>query len=157
MALPTSFAFPLSAAVSTAPGMRARFAQGPLAPPDFANTLDRAEAQLDGTLIDPLTGAPYVNEAISSQDNPDGAFNVSKINWSVEAGTGTERGSFQAPTYPDEVFPGTTHANNFAAEILTYLELQPGRYYMGVNSDDGFAVFAGENARDMFAACSGPF
>ncbi len=155
-ALPTAFSFPLSAAVNTAPGMRARFAQGPASPPDLANTLDRAEAQLDGTLIDPLSGQPYLNEAISSQDNPDGSFNVSKINWSVEAG-GIERGSFQAPTYPDEPFPGTTHANNFAAEILTYLELQPGRYYMGVNSDDGFAVFAGENARDMFAPVLGRF
>jgi hypothetical protein len=156
-ALPTSFAFPIAAAVPTSSGMRARFAQGPVSPPDLANTLARAEAQLAGTLIDPNTGQPYFNEAISSQDNPDGSFNVSKINWSVEAGLGVERGSFQAPTNPDEPFPGTTHANNFAVELITYLELQPGRYYMGVNSDDGFAVFAGENARDMFAPVLGRF
>ena len=156
VALPTTFAFPTSAAVPASAGMRARIVQGPVTP-IFANTEARAESQLAGTLINPDTGAPYDNEAQPSTDNPDGSYNIDIVNWSVEAG-GTERGSFQAPNFPDVMIPGIVNHNfNVAAEILTYLELQPGRYYMGVNSDDGFAVYAGPNARDLFAIDLGRF
>jgi hypothetical protein len=156
VSLPASFAYPTSAAVSTAAGMRARIVQATSAP-TLPNTSDRAEQQLAGTLIDPITGAPFINEATESTDNPDGSYNVDYLNWSVEAGQALERGNFRDPTFPDQPFPGLAHNNNVAIEVLTYLELAPGRYYMGVNSDDGFVVYAGPNARDLFAMDLGRF
>ncbi|HEX7859295.1 MAG TPA: Ig-like domain-containing protein [Verrucomicrobiae bacterium] len=154
VALPTSFAFPVSAA--GADGMRMRIVQGPSAPV-FANTEARAVSQLAGTFIDPGTLEPAFNEATPSTDNPDGSYNIETVNFSVESGLALERGNFRDPTHPDQPFPGTTHAINIAAEIVTYLELQPGRYYMGVNSDDGFAVYSGPNGRDLFAMNLGRF
>jgi hypothetical protein len=157
VALPTAYAFPVTNAAASASGMRAIVVQGPNLTPGLANTQARAEAQLAGTLIDTTTGEPYFNEATPSTDNPDGAYNVEIVNWSVQAESGTERGSFQAPTFPDQPFPGLAHTLNFAVEVLAFLELQPGRYYMGVNSDDGFAVYTGPNARDLFAMNLGRF
>ena len=155
VALPTSFAFPISAA--GADGMQMRIVQGPSSPV-FANTEARAISQLNGTLIDPNTTEPYPNEASLSTDNPDGSYNITNVNFSVEAGQALERGNFRDPTNPDQPFPGVVaHTFNIASEIVTYLELQPGRYYMGVNSDDGFAVYAGPNGRDLFAMNLGRF
>lgn len=155
--LSASFAYPSDSAVSTASGLRARIAQWYDAP-ILANTAERAEGQLAGTLIDPDTGEPYPNLATPSTDNPDGSYNQPIINWSVEAaGVGLERGNFQAPTFPDEPIPGVSHDFNIAAEVLTYLELAPGRYIMGVNSDDGFVVYSGVNARDLLAVSLGRF
>ncbi len=156
-ALSPSFAFPVGAAVAGAPGMRARLAQG-YDFPTLATSADRAEAQLASTLIDPTTGEPHPNFVPPSTDNPDGAYNQQVINWSVEAlGFGVERGSFQAPAFPDAAFPGISHSFNIAAEVVTYLELSPGRYLMGVNSDDGFAVYTGVHHRDALAVSLGRF
>jgi hypothetical protein len=148
--LPASFAYPTAAAVQSAGGIKALIVQA-TSSPTLPNTADRAEQQLAGTLIDPLTGFPHFNEAFPSTDNPDGAYNVDFLNWSVEAGLALERGNFRDPAFPDQPIPGLNHNNNIAVEALAYLELQPGRYYMGVNSDDGFVVYTGPNARDMFA------
>ncbi|MCX6902906.1 MAG: hypothetical protein NTW03_05415, partial [Verrucomicrobia bacterium] len=52
---------------------------------------------------------------------------------------------------PDKPFPGIPSATNpnvnppyatddFAFEMVTYVQLQPGLYRWGVNSDDGFRV-----------------
>lgn len=156
VAIPAAFAHPVSVASSIAAGLKFRIVQGPDVP-IFANTSDRAESQLAGTLIDPLTTEPYPNQATPSTDNSDGSYNVDTINFSVEAG-GTERGSFQSPNFPDQPFPGNLgHNFNLAAEAVAYLELAPGRYYMGVNSDDGFVVYTGPNARDLFALDLGRF
>lgn len=156
IALPATFAVPTSAVVTTASGMRMRIVQGPF-DPILANTEARALGQLAGTLIDPLTGEPYFNEATPSVDNPDGAHNIETVNFSVQSGLALEKGNFQDPTFPDQPFPGLAHNFNIAAEIVTYLELAPGRYYMGVNSDDGFAVYTGPNARDLFATNLGRY
>jgi hypothetical protein len=154
--LPAANAFPVSAAVASAPGFRARVAQAYDAPV-LANTYDRAEGQLAGTLIDPATGEPYPNLATPSTDNPDGSYNRDLVNWSVQADQSTERGSFQAPSYPDTPVPGLDHAFNYAIEVLTYLELAPGRYRMGVNSDDGFVVTTSVHPRDFLATVLGRF
>lgn len=154
-ALAESFAFPTDALTGAQPGFKARIVEGYSAP-TLANTAARAEQQLAGTLIDPATGEPFPNNATPSTDNPDGAYNQDLINWSVEAGI-IERGNFQAPEFPDQFIPGITQPNNLAAEILTYLELQPGRYLMGVNSDDGFVVSTGMNPKDLFAPVLGRF
>lgn len=155
-ALPAAFAFPAGTADASAPGMRARLSQT-WDTPTLPNTSARAEGQLAGTLIDPVTGEPYTELIIPSSDNPDGAYNQTLINWSVEAGFGVERGNFQAPESPDEPVPGISHNFNIAAEILAYLELTPGRHVMGVNSDDGFVVFSGFHFKDALAVDLGRF
>jgi hypothetical protein len=154
--LPAAFAYPAGSGVAAAPGFRARIVQA-YDTPILANTAARAESQLAGTLIDPNTLEPYPNLATPSEDNPDGSHNIQRINWSVQAGMELERGSFQAPAFPDEAFPGLAHNVNIAVEVLTYLELNPGRHVMGVNSDDGFAVFTGVDTRDLFAVSLGRF
>ncbi|MBL9135186.1 MAG: hypothetical protein JNK85_04930 [Verrucomicrobiales bacterium] len=154
--LPAANAFPVSAAVASASGFRARIAQSYDAPV-LANTSDRAEAQLAGTLIDPATSEPYPNLATPSADNADGSYNRDLVNWSVQAEQGAERGSFQAPSFPDAPVPGLTHNFNYVIEVITYLELAPGRYRMGVNSDDGFVVTAGVHPRDLLATGLGRF
>jgi hypothetical protein len=69
--------------------------------------------------------------------------------------------------YPDVQFPGLAgtaahpYVNNPSAsiDILTFLKFtSPGLYEMGVNSDDGFAVFEGlPNPKDRFATLLGQF
>lgn len=154
--LPPAFAYPVASAVASAPGFRARIVQGYDAP-ILVNSADRAEAQLAGTLIDPDAGEPYPNNATPSTDNPDGSYNQQIINWSVQAGQAAERGSFQAPDFPDEPVPGLAHNFNYAVEIVAYLELTPGRHRMGVNSDDGFVVTTGVHPRDLLAVSLGRF
>ncbi|HUS33929.1 MAG TPA: hypothetical protein VM680_01130, partial [Verrucomicrobiae bacterium] len=153
--LAESTAFSTDALTGALPGFKARVVEG-YGSPTLPNSIARAEQQLAGTLIDPGTGEPYPNNATPSTDNPDGAYNQDLINWNVEVGI-AERGNFQAPQFPDQPVPGATQANNLAAEVLTYLELQPGRYVMGVNSDDGFVVTTGANPKDIFAKVLGRF
>lgn len=154
--LSAAHAYPVSAAVASSSGFRARIVQAYDAP-ILVNTADRAEAQLAGTLIDPNTGEPYPNLATPSSDNPDGSYNREIVNWSVQAEQGAERGSFQAPNFPDLPVPGLSHNFNYTIEVLAYLELAPGRYRMGVNSDDGFVVSTGVHPRDRLAVVPGRF
>jgi hypothetical protein len=151
-ALPSSWAYPLDAAVTSAPGLRARVVQAHDGT-TLANSAERAEAQLAGALIDPATDLPHDNWATPSDDNPDGSYNQAYINWNVDAEEfGPEQGNFRAPEIPDQFVPGVVwHNLNIAAEVLTYLELTPGRYVMGVNSDDGFVVYSGVDHRDLLA------
>ena len=156
--LPAQFAYPLSAAKTDAPGFTARVTQF-YDPVVFANSEARAEAQLAGEMIDPSTGAPYVEYAIPG-GNPDGSYDQNLINWNIDAGGfGVEAGSFQAPTAPDEPIPGVTtdYVDNMAAEILTYLELPAGLHTMGVNSDDGFVVSTGVHHQDLIRRSLGRF
>jgi hypothetical protein len=156
LTLPPAFAYPTNEAVAAAPGMRARIVQA-FDYSVLANTAVRAEAQLAGTLIDPDTTEPFLNLATPSTDNPDGSYNQQRINWSVIAGTSAEVGNFRDPEFPDELIPGLAHNLNFTAEVLTYLELSPGRHFMSVNSDDGFVVYTGAHHRDALPVALGRF
>jgi hypothetical protein len=111
------------------------------APQDLTSTLPstiaRAQAQLAGTLIDPGTGSPYPNIATPGP-NPDGSFNIDTVlNFDDD---GTSAGNF----LEDQPFPGLDAGpyNWFSTEALLYLDLPPGYYRFGVNSDDGFEVNA---------------
>jgi hypothetical protein len=94
----------------------------------IANTLATAESMLAGTYLNPATGQPYPNIA------PQPTFVETGIINYVSSGAGGR--------IPGDVqFPGfTAAADNMAMEALTYVELRPGIYRMGVNSDDGFRV-----------------
>ncbi len=63
-----------------------------------------------------------------------------------------QQGSFQSGwNYPDLDMPGVPGTAtfesgnaNYALEIRTVLDLAPGTYHMGVNSDDGFRIIIGD-------------
>jgi hypothetical protein len=102
------------------------------------STIARAVAQLDGTLIDTNTSLPYTNEAALGP-NPDGSYNIDTILNFNDDGFG--EGDFPLT---QTQFPGLTTLGDqwFSGEGLLYLDLSPGYYRLGVNSDDGFEVNA---------------
>ncbi|MCI0746769.1 MAG: immunoglobulin domain-containing protein [Verrucomicrobia subdivision 3 bacterium] len=102
----------------------------------IANSLAVAEQMLAGTYINPATGQPYPNLA------PQPTFvEPNVVNYLGSGGAGSIMGDTQFPGY---VGP----ADNMAMEILTYVEMQPGLYRMGVNSDDGFRVSPATSVND---------
>ena len=119
----------------------------------LAATLDRAERQLAGTLIDPVTTQPYLNVA-DSGPGPEGVFSESGvINYDddpLDAG-------FFAGDQAVPGIPGSTvdSRDNFAVEITGYLDLPAGVQTIGVRSDDGFRLTIGNSPRDFFALTVG--
>jgi len=100
-------------------------------------TIARAEAQLNGTLINTDTSLPYTNDA-SLGPNADGSYNVTTVLNFNDNGTG-------AGNFPDDVeFPGLDAPpyDWFSTEALLNLDLAAGFYRLGVNSDDGFEFSA---------------
>jgi hypothetical protein len=101
-------------------------------------TLDRAEAQLAGTLINPATSLPYTNDATLGP-NADGSYNVDTvINFNGD-------GVPSEGDFPNDVdFLGLSQMtyNWFSTEARLFLDLPAGYYRFGVNSDDGFEVTA---------------
>ena len=70
-------------------------------------------------------------------------------NGSPNGGCGCSYGHIQ----PDKAWPGINVAprfnyNDYAMEVLCYLDLKAGAYTMGVNSDDGFNVSQATSAAD---------
>ncbi|PYM10770.1 MAG: hypothetical protein DME18_15625, partial [Verrucomicrobia bacterium] len=116
------------------------------------NSIQRAEDELRGLLIDPLTGARYVNHATVTNFTDQDV-----INWNRDAGgLGNEIGNFRAdsaPPFPDEPIPGIpgdeASYENIAAELISYLDLPAGLIRLGVNSDDNFRVASAVNPRDI--------
>jgi hypothetical protein len=143
--LPSNYANPSGSA--SAPGFTYRTVAAPPGTPQLANTLARAKAQLDGTLIDPLTGMPYENSAPPGP-NPDGSYNIDTvIDFDDD---GVHSGNFTN----DVTFPGlsTGFNNSFATKASLYLNLPAGYYRSGVNSDDGFEVSVGIPAHGAFSS-----
>jgi hypothetical protein len=119
-----------------------------LAPPGTAaldGTLARAQAQLNGTLIDPVTELPLENAA-EIGPNPDGSFDVdSVVDFDDDS---AQSGHFQQ----ESLFPGLPVGgnNDFASEGWFLLDLPAGYHRFGVNSDDGFEVSVGTPAQGEF-------
>ncbi|MDG2126118.1 MAG: hypothetical protein P8J87_20625, partial [Verrucomicrobiales bacterium] len=141
------------------PGFTVRSAQAPetiiLQP-----RIGRAIQQLNGTLEDPSNpGTAVPNEALQGP-NPDGSFDADIINFEALA---VWEGNF----LEDVEFPGIPgtggHTNQFATEVLTYLELSAGFHQFGAQvwvertdaagggDDDGFTLFTGTNPKDIFS------
>ena len=101
------------------------------------SSIARAEAQLNGTLIDTNTSQPYTNDATLGP-NPDGSYSIDTVINFID--TGVVAGDFPG----DVQFPGLDAGpyNWFSTEELLYLNLPAGYYQFGVNSDDGFEVTA---------------
>ncbi len=131
------------------------------------NNAKRAEDQLAGRLMDPVTGGPLENYATAGS-GAGGTHPVTLINWNQEArplGNQSQIGNFTAPDFPDEPIPGipgtdpdsSDNTDNLAAEIVGYLELKAGLHRFGVNSDDGFHVTAGRDPYSPSAKLLGIF
>jgi hypothetical protein len=103
----------------------------------FTNSAARAELQLRGQLIDPLSGEPFLNEATGP--GGDGNFTEPEgINYQQD---GLEEGYFPG----DTTFPGVDAGDPdyMAMEATFHLDLAAGIHRLGVRSDDGFALSAG--------------
>lgn len=102
----------------------------------FPNSVERAEAQLAGGILDPATSRPFENLAAGPQG--DGSFvETETINYDEFGVDNALPG--------DRTFPNLDSAdqNYLALEVLTYLSLPRGAHRLAVACDDGFAVWAG--------------
>lgn len=162
-----SYAFTISAYrtlatnLATAPGVvntgtegfRTRISQ---VADDLGNTVSRAEQQLAGLLTNSATALPYDNLATPNPEESNFVYNITNVINFDQAGLGGLSGNFT----PDEAIPGipgiTASDDYIALDAVTYLDLVPGIYTLGVNSDAGFRLTAAESA-DVFATEIGVF
>jgi len=143
-ALSPDWALPISAGVASAPGFNVRVTQANKNSGNLQNTIARAEAQLAGVLIDPQTRAPYANDIdrAAFTFDADGIY-VEPLTISYDQGGNAPNGAIPG-------IPGVDlQTDNIALETFTWLKLDVGTYTMVVNSDDGFRVTAGLDARDQ--------
>jgi hypothetical protein len=103
----------------------------------FTNSAARAELQLSGKLLDPMTGQPFLNEAAGPNDDGTDTEPIT-LNYELN---GTDAGYFPA----DSTFPGVPFGtqNFIAMQASYYLDLAAGIHRFGVRSDDGFLLTAG--------------
>ena len=158
--LEANAAAPLGSAQN--PGFLVRTVQAPLDTGILnPNTLTRAIKQLNGTLTD--TGGVLVANVATPGPNPDGTHNIDLINFHLD-------GSAYAVFPDDTLFPGIPGLdggpNNFSTEVLAFLELPAGVHRLGVavntdrtdtETDDGYTLFIGQDARDFLAPVVGSF
>jgi hypothetical protein len=134
--LPTAYAIPPGSGITRGFTYRSVSASTQVVT-NLDSTIARAKAQLNGTLINTDTSLAYTNEATLGT-NADGSFNIDTVLNFDDTGTTIDH-------FPgDLTFPGLDlHPNYwFSTEALLYLDLPPGYYRFGVNSDDGFEVNA---------------
>jgi len=130
--LPPTFALPPGSGITR--GLTWRTVSASTEATNLDDTISRAVAQLNGTLTNAATGLPYTNSATLGT-NSDGSFNVDTVSF-VDSG----------PTPPGfatfDSFPGLDSPPDswFSGAGSLYLDLAPGYYRAGVNSDDGFQV-----------------
>ena len=138
--IPASIAHPRATADATSRGFLVRSVQASNATGSLENSLARTEAQLAGSLINPITGLPYPDITDKSAFQADGTY--------LENGTiSYEKSANPFPGIPGTIETGNT--DNIALDAVAYLDLDPGTYSMIVNSDDGFRVYIGDDARDQ--------
>ena len=172
--IPASYAL---ASPATTPGMAVNvyqidYARGP----GDENSIANAEEELVHGFVD-ATGTPYPNVASLA------TANVDYVNWEQDGadinvtGTGPQPDHFNSvdpagspiPNTPIPGIPGSgndqSHTgaeagaanNNIVTEVVTYLQLSPGCYRMGVNSDDGFKVSVAPGQGGPFGLVLGSF
>jgi hypothetical protein len=115
----------------------------------LAASVDRAEAQLAGVLVDPMTGALQV-ETATPGPLPNGAYSIGTVvDFSY---SGNQQGD-TFTNYTEQTIPGlaATDDANLAVEIVTYLYLTAGFHQFGMNAADGFRITIGTNAYDSFS------
>lgn len=175
--IPAAWAYPAGSQDASAPGFAGRVHQA-RRNANLSATVARGNAQLSGALIDPQSGQPYLNLAVTTTNevaaggawtgfpvDPGGAFaETNVVNYSADdLGSALDLGQFRWDMgYADAAFPGLPgsnddtftifgNASNFAIEEMAFLELKAGSYVFGVNCDDTFELSIHPNdARDIF-------
>jgi hypothetical protein len=132
------------------------------------NNMPRPEIQISDGYINRTNNQPYPNLANLTGANLDGTFDVGGVlnlnvpnllDPSITPNSGIFNNDAVMPGLPGS---GTTPAppatptattqaqgtENFAAEILTYLDLKAGAHLFGLNVDDGYVVSSSPNPRD---------
>ena len=149
VAIPSSYAYPESAADTTKPGFIWNVSE--VAASNSGPALSWAEGQLAGlegpNLADPNAkgeDASGPGTGPNPATAPVSFIIPTKINFSIV----DQDSAHNNPAFPPENqmpgLPGTAGSNdNIAAEALTYLDLPAGTITMGVRSDDGFRVTIG--------------
>ncbi len=157
--LPADAALPLGS--STTRGFLVRTVQAPV-DAVLANSYLRAARQLAG-ILDDGAGGTLPNEALPGT-GADGAHTVPLVNFEKDAiptdvidGAGTVLASYAPDLFPG--IPGSGfHTDNFATEVVCWLELTAGDHVFGissatdrtdVNDDDSWQLFAGKNPREL--------
>ncbi len=149
--VPASLATAPGSGVASEPGFRLRVVQLPMGSNNSelnpsAYAIEQVLAGLWGTNED-LASA---NVADLSAFTDSGYLDLTGVINFSGANGGTDLGDFtSANGFPDQAVPGipgrTGSQDQFAAEILTYLEFPTaGTYTMGVASDDCFRMYAAE-------------
>ena len=127
-------------------------------------TIQGAEKQLAGQFLNPNelddndNPQPYLNEADPDAWDSwsiapveiDGTINWNQDEGAVQGNFGEEALIPQIPGWGDS-------SDGIVAEIITYLELKKGLHQLGVNSDDGFSLSFGPNAKDVLGLVAGQF
>jgi len=80
-------------------------------------------------------GGAYVEESFINYNGSSGAVGSYQGGWGY--------GELQMPGIPGSA-SAESGIDNYALEIRTVLDLQPGTYHFGVNSDDGFRLIIGD-------------
>jgi hypothetical protein len=116
---------------------------------DDPNQIRKAEEELVGGFFDFQTGQPFPNVVQSTANN-----NIDDVNWDYLAqdvageffGSATMPADTAIPNDPvPGVDPNSGYTDYIVTEVVTYLRIPAaGLYRMGVASDDGFLVTAGQ-------------
>ncbi|HTG43756.1 MAG TPA: hypothetical protein VK633_04425, partial [Verrucomicrobiae bacterium] len=159
-----NIALPLGSA--TTPGFKARTVQGPEYLQEvnnltnLATTVSRGIQQLNGTLRD-IAGNVVPDESTASAST-DGTYDADLINFSTDEEVGVFLGDAPFPGIPGQ----NGHSTQFTTELVGYLELSQGAHKLGVtinasrvdvNDDDNFALYLGQNPRDVFSQVLGSY
>jgi hypothetical protein len=155
--VPETFAVASAKIDATAPGFTEFISQ--VGGPELPATLERCFQQLNNQILDSETGAPYPNLALNPTN-----LESSIINYSINVNQGSQLqvGNFQAPEFQDaaiaSIDTSISGVANIAMDIVSYLEFpKAGLYTMGVNCDDGFAVYTAASPRDVLGLNLGLF
>ena len=165
--VPASFAS--SSVDKTAPGFVANVTQISTIQTEtlasiHGGNIEGAEKQLAGQFLNPNelddndNPQPYLNEADPEAWDSwtiapveiDGTINWNQDEGAVQGNFGEEALIPQIPGWGDS-------SDGIVAEILTYLDLKRGFHQFGVNSDDGFSLSFGPNAKDVLGVVAGQF
>ncbi len=155
LTLPASYAVSAASVDTTSSGFKVRTHQISV---DVGTSVQRAELQFANKLTNPLDGTILPNIADLSGANADGTFDIPNY---IDLSTASSpTGFFSNDSYP----PGLVGTDQYALEIMTFLNLAPGTYTFGVDvvrnynttapgsyRESGFRLTAGANPRDLFA------
>ncbi len=144
--LPASYAYPMESVEGATRGFVGNVHQA-RQDAGLVPSVERADTQVRGTLVDPFTSEPFDNQVSRSRIAHEGV-----INFEEEA---RDAGAFNSTNNAtDSMFPGIPgsgdHDDQFAVEFVGYLELSAGIHVIGVNSQDGFSLRVGPDARGLF-------